>query len=463
MSTQIAEIDTLKEILQRQQKSAMDEYFSFLKFESISSEANHTPQVLACADWLVKYLQKMGFTVELWPTPGHPTIYATHLKAGPDKPTLLIYNHYDVQPVDPLEQWITPPFEPTIREGEVFARGAQDNKGQCFYVLQGIKALLERDKKLPINIKLCIEGEEETGSMGLSKILPQKQKELKADYLAVVDMGIRKPNVPAITLGLRGMVTMDLTVQGSNSDMHSGSNGGLFYNPIHALVELLAKLRDPSGKITIPGFYDDVIPLDPEEKAQIAFTFDEKAYEKMFGAKPTGGEHAYSPLERVWTRPTLEINGITGGYSGTGFKTVIPAHASAKISCRLVPDQDPKKIGSLVAKFIEKNAPDGVKVEVKLRPGGGKSVRASPSSRVVKAFAQAFGEVFQKPCEFIFEGASVPIIPELAAASESEVILLGLGLPDDKIHAPNEHFGIKRLEQGALAIARGIELLGKKK
>ena len=383
------------------------------------------------------------------------------MKAGPDQPTLLIYNHYDVQPVDPLDKWESPPFEPTIREGSVYARGAQDNKGQCTYVLQALRALIETEGSLPINVKLCIEGEEEVGSAGLSKLLKQKEThdKLKADTLAIVDVGIRKPDIPAVTLGTRGIVTMDVEVQGTHTDLHSGSFGGLVYNPIHALVNILSKARDETGKIAIPGFYDDVKELTPEQKEQITLSFDAKEFEKTFGAKPTGGEQAFSPLERTGIRPTLEINGINGGYTGAGFKTVIPSTAHAKISCRLVPDQDPEKIGKLVARFIEQNTPDGVTVNVDLHPGVGKAVRSNPSSKSVQAFSQAYSEVFGKPTEYTFEGGSIPIVPELQQACGGEVVLLGLGLEDDNIHAPNEHFSLDRIEKGLLVISRAIQLL----
>jgi acetylornithine deacetylase/succinyl-diaminopimelate desuccinylase-like protein len=459
MKRNLTSIETLQHYFQQHKQAMLNEYFKFLKFQSVSSEPGFIPQVNACAKWLVDYLKEMGFETQLWPTKGHPTIFASDLRAGPDKPTLLIYHHYDVQPVDPLNEWLSPPFEPTIRDGQVFARGAQDNKGQCFFTLQALKALLNQNKQLPINIKLCIEGEEECGSEGLAAILSQKQEELKADYLAVIDVGLREPNVPAVTIGVRGLVTMDVSVQCTHSDLHSGFHGGLSYNPIHALVELLSGLRDSSGKVTIPGFYDAVKPVNEREKELIALSFNEQEYEKIFGAKPTGGEKAFSPRERVWLRPTIEINGIVGGYSGSGFKTVIPAKASAKLSCRLVPDQDPEKIGVLVAKFLEKRAPEGTRVHVTVRSGFGKALRANPESKVAQAFSIAYRDVFQKPCEFIFEGGSIPIIPELAAASHSEVVLVGLGLSDDHIHAPNEHFGLDRLEQGFLVIARAIELL----
>lgn len=440
-------------------KPDLKDFFTFLKFQSISSEPDFKQEMIHCAHWVIDYLKKIRFQTELWETSGHPVIFASNMEAGPDKPTLLIYNHYDVQPVDPLNEWTTPPFEPTIRDGQIYARGAQDNKGQCFYTLHALKSLLEKHHSFPINIKLCIEGEEECGSLGLSEMLKIKQKELKADYLAIVDLGIPAPDVPSVTLGIRGIVSMDLEVFGSKTDMHSGSNGGLLYNPIHALTELLAKLRDPSGKIAVPGFYDDILPLSDKERSQISWDFDPQKYQATFGVLPTGGESRLPPLERNWTRPTLEINGISGGYSGSGFKTVIPAKASAKISCRVVPNQDPQKIGALVASFLEKNAPAGIHVKATVHPGGGKAVRSNPNSKVVQAFAQAFSEIFNKPCRFIFEGASIPIVTELALASQSEVVLVGLGLPDDQIHAPNEHFGLDRLEKGSAIMMRVAELL----
>ena len=454
----------LADSFENNREAILNDYYTFLKFQSISSEPAYKKQILACAAWLQDYLKKMGFTLEQWETSGHPVLYAHNMNAGPDKPTLLIYNHYDVQPVDPLELWQSPPFEPTVRGGEVYARGAQDNKGQCFYVLQALKGLIKRDGKLPINIKLCIEGEEEVGSTGLSQILTQKAQELKADYLAIVDLGINTPTTPAISLGVRGIATLEVEIEDSNTDLHSGSHGGVVYNPIHALVELLAKVRDPAtGKVLIPGFYDNVKGLSEKEKGQISLDFDHATYQKEFGTQALGGEKEFSPQERAWVRPTLEINGIAGGYAGQGFKTVIPSKASAKLSCRLVPDQDPHEIGNLVINFLEKNAPKGLKVRAKLLSGGGVAVRTSPSSKIVQAFSKAYSEVFQAPCEYIFSGGSIPVVAELAKASQAEVVLLGLGLPGDKIHAPNEHFGLDRIEKGYLIMCRALELLSEVK
>jgi len=453
---------TILELFREKEAEAEKDFFTFLQFPSISTDPSFTPQLLACADWLSDYLTKMGFEVEKWPTNGHPILFAQNLKAGPSQPTLLLYNHYDVQPVDPIEKWTSPPFEPILRQGEIYARGAQDNKGQCFYTLQALKLMLERDGKLPINIKLCIEGEEESGSSGLSEILSKKKKALQSDYVAIVDVGIPDRHTPSVTLGVRGLVSLDVEVTGSTGDLHSGSHGGLAYNPIRALVEILSHLRDEKGKVTIPGFYDDVKKISPEDLSRLTFDLDESKYKEMFGTIPSGGETDLSYQERAWLRPTLEINGISGGYSGPGVKTVIPSKAYAKISCRLVPDQEPKKIGKLVKHYIESKAPPGISVKAHVHEGRGKAVRVQSSSKVVKAFAEAFSEIFNKPCRYIFEGASIPISADLANASGGEMVLVGLGLSDDQIHAPNEHFGWDRIEKGVCIIARAIELLASK-
>jgi acetylornithine deacetylase/succinyl-diaminopimelate desuccinylase-like protein len=452
-------LTAMQQWIEKKRSQWLEEFMTFLKFPSISSEPQFKQSVLECAEWLSHYLKDLHFEVESWPTDGYPVIFASNMQAGPHKPTLLIYNHYDVQPADPLEEWLSPPFQPSLRNGQIFARGAQDNKGQCFYVLQALRLLHDQLGSLPINIKLCIEGEEEIGSAGLAQVLIHKKEQLKADYVAIVDLGLRKANIPALTLGIRGIVTMDIEVQGSHTDLHSGTHGGIVPNPIHALVKLLASLRDDQGQITVPRFYKDVRDISLEERAHVSFQFDLNEYQQQTGAFPIGGEIEYSVLERAWIRPTLEINGIQGGYTGKGFKTVIPAKASAKLSCRLVPDQQPAEIGGLIAKFLKENAPPGVHITVHVHPGQGRAVRISPNAGVVRAFAKAFEEVFAAPCEFIFEGASIPIVPELAEACGGDTILLGLGLTTDQIHAPNEHFGLDRLEKGMLIMARAIQLL----
>lgn len=437
------------------------DFYTFLKFPSISSESNHEPDMFMCANWLTQYLEHLDFQVENWPTLDHAVIFASSMKAGESKPTLLIYHHYDVQPVDPLEEWASPPFEPEIREGQVFARGAQDNKGQCFYVLQALKLLKEKLGHYPINIKLCIEGGEEIGSSGLSSILKDKKDKLRADYLAVVDAGIQKPNVPAITLGLRGIITFDLEIQTLHSDLHSGFHGGLAQNSIHTLVNLLSTLHNDKGEVTVPGFYDDVAGLSEKDKSLLSTSFNEKEYNQKFGLA-TGGEKSFVGIERTWIRPTLEINGINGGYTGTGFKTVIPAKASAKISCRLVSNQDPMKIAECVEKYLRSQAPENTQVRIIRHSGYGTPISANINQSITKCFAKAFEEVFRVPCEYIFCGGSIPIVTDLAKTAESEIILMGLGLDTDCIHAPNEHFGLDRIKQGILVMALAIKYLSEK-
>ncbi|MBA2369145.1 MAG: dipeptidase [Candidatus Protochlamydia sp.] len=446
-----------KELIDNNREKWLEDYYTFLRFPSVSSEPEYKEGMRACANWIIELLKGLDFRVELLETSGHPVIFA-HYEVDIQKPTLLIYNHYDVQPVDPLNEWESNPFEPALKGSEVYARGAQDNKGQCFYVLQALKFYLMQ-RNFPLNIKLCIEGEEETGSAGLSMLLEREKERFRADYIAIIDLGLRAPQVPAITLGTRGIITMDLEVHGSHTDLHSGSHGGIALNPIHVLVEMLASLRNAEGRITIPGFYDQVQEMQAEERSSVSFQFDVAEYQRLTGAYPFGGEKDRSALERAWVRPTLEINGISGGYSGKGFKTVIPAKAFAKISCRLVPRQVPEQIGELIKKHLKEIAPQGVQVNVNVHPGQGRAVRVNLNSKIVKCVSIALQDVFGVPCEYIFTGASIPIIPELAAAAGGEVILMGLGLATDQIHAPNEHFGVDRLEKGMLVIMRTLDLL----
>lgn len=434
----------------------LDDFFEFLSIKSISSEPAFKDEVRKCALFVENRLKNLGFTTELWETERHPIVFAS-TPHDATKPTLLIYNHYDVQPVDPLELWDTPPFTPTLKDGQIYARGAQDNKGQCFYVMEALRHIKERDGALPLNLKLIIEGEEECGSESLHKIVETKRKELQADIVAIVDLGIPSINTPALTLGTRGLITLDVELINASKDLHSGSHGGLAYNPIHALVKILSESRDANGKITIPGFYDDVVVFSEVERKNMRFTFDEKQYEKDFGTDATGGELNFTPIERNWLRPTLEVNGIVGGYIGDGFKTVIPSKASAKVSCRLVPNQSPDQIASLVKDYFEKKAPPGTTVTVHMHGKGGQAARASLNSKGVRSFAKAYSEVFKQPCQFIFEGASIPIIPKLVAVSGAEPVLLGLGLATDAIHAPNEHFGLDRLEMGAQIMVKAID------
>jgi acetylornithine deacetylase/succinyl-diaminopimelate desuccinylase-like protein len=440
----------IEELFLASEQEIKHTYFEFLRQKTLSADPLFRKNLQASAQWLEGYLKESGFLVDLWNKDDAPVIMASYCKAGKSAPTLLIYNHYDVQPVDPIDLWQSDPFEPVQKGNDIFARGAQDNKGQCLYVLSALKALIKKEGSLPINVKLCIEGEEESGSASLSSLLkdPEKQKALQADFLLVADVGMKNAETPAITLGTRGLIAFTVEVEGSSTDLHSGVTGGIVYNPLHALVEILASLREPSGKIAIPGFYEEMKTTLAEELSLISLDFDKEEFKRDFGAEATGGEKSFSPLERAWLRPTLEINGITGGYGGPGTKTVIPAKAQAKLSCRLVPDQDPKKIGSLVKHYIEAISPHGVNVICHVHDGMGKPIRTSPQSHLVKALSLACKKFFQKSPKFIYEGASIPVIAELTLASCAEVAFFGLGLATDKIHAPNEHFGWDRIKKG---------------
>lgn len=346
-----------------------------------------------------------------------------------------------------------------MRHGSVYARGALDDKGQTFYTLIALKTLLEETKELPCNVKWIIEGEEESGSAGLRAILPKIKEQIRADHFVIIDSGLGENGAPAITLGARGIVTMTVTFTGSKFDLHSGTAGGIVYNPNRALVEVLASLYDEKGRVAIEGFYDDVVDLSEAEKKELALNFDPKSFEKQFESKVTGGEKGYPPLENAWLRPVIEINGISGGYGGAGFKTVIPAKAVAKISCRLVPDQDPEKIARLVKNYLETKTKGSVKVDVQVDKGLGKPFRTRASSKIARSTAMAYEEVFKAPTANILIGGSIPIGAELAKCAGGEMLLMGMGLADDQIHSPDEHFGWDRFEKGYLVICKMLENL----
>ena len=461
MDCRCSSIDYFYQYFDANKQQLLDDLFQFLRFESISTDPCHAKDIRSCAEWLCRYLEPLGFRTSLWETPQHPTVFAHCESAGPDKPTVLIYGHYDVQPVDPLNLWKSPPFDPVIKDGEIFGRGANDDKGQVFYVFTAIRALLQQRQKLPVNIKLCIEGDEECGSPGLSQILADRAAELAADYLYIVDLGLQSPGIPAITLGCRGMISMTLTLYGANTDLHSGEHGGIVCNPNHVMVDVLSKLHDQQGKITVPGFYEDLVPITDEERNTLSFDFDVRQYQQTFGVDPASGEQEFSPLESAWIRPTLEINGISGGYSGAGFKTVIPAQAMAKISCRLVPNQNPNRIGILVGDYLRSLMPETIRFSLTIHNGASTALRTRIDTRAAKAAAEAFSEVFSVPCQYTLAGGTIPVAAQLAAYSGAETVMIGYGLPDDNLHAPNEHFGIDRMRKGTATIGRILEILGR--
>lgn len=445
------ELPKLKKWFKDNHEAIFHDFFQFLEFKSVGTDPIYDNDTKQCAEWLANYLKEIGLETEIWPTSVQPVIFAKHCEAGKDRPTILIYHHYDVQPVDPLDLWNTDPFTPTIRDGKVFARGAQDNKGQCFYSVTAMKALFELCKSLNFNLKVFIEGEEESGSRGTREVFKTKKKELKSDYLLVVDSGLPGPGVPAITLGTRGIITLEVVCRSANGDMHSGSFGGIAYNPNRALATALASLWDAEGKVAIPHFYDDVEDLSPEELEIFDLDFDEKRLKEEFGLKVFCPEPGYTIGQSATIRPTVEINGMSGGYAGEGFKTVLPATANAKISCRLVPHQDPDKICANLKKHLMKHMPKGLEVEITFDQGT-EAFRSRHDSLIAKLVAKAYEEVLGEPCKHILIGGSIPITVELARLSQADTVLMGYGLDSDQIHAPNEHFDLKRFEQGFLTM-----------
>lgn len=452
-------ITQLKQWFKHTQVSIQSDFFQFLRFESISADPAYGLEVKRCAAWLQSYIAKhTSMKTELIPTETVPIVYAEDLRAGEKAPTILIYGHYDVQPVDPVDLWKSAPFEPTERDGKIYARGSVDDKGQIFYGITALRAWHELGRTLNVNVKCCIEGEEESSSTGLSKSLETLREKFKADAILVIDFDQFDETTPAVSLGARGILAMEVVLKGSNADLHSGIHGGMAYNPNKALVELLSKLWDERGVVAVPGFYDDVLETNEEERAQFAFHYDPIVYAKEFGVGAIGGEKGRGFAENNVFRPTLEINGIGGGYVGAGFKTVIPAKALAKLSCRLVPNQDPEAIFHQLATFLKKHVVKGMEITV-TNLGGESAFRGRSDSDLAKAVRLASSEVTGKTCKNILSAASIPIVSKMKQALGAEVVGMGFGLPTDNIHAPNEHFDMHRFENGFLTVARVLELL----
>lgn len=440
-------------------KVVYDDLFTFLSFPSISTDPAYKGQVNACAVWLKQHLEAINFKTELWQTPGHPTLYGEQMKAGQGRPTLLFYLHYDVQPADPLDQWKSPPFKPVIRGGKVFARGAIDNKGQCFYTLTALRAFHALSKKLDVNVKLCIEGEEEVGSSGLNAILQEKKSQLKSDYLLVVDLDMLGENTPSVTLGIRGMAALNLVCQNSTVDLHSGKFGGIVMNPAKALAHALSALWDEEGRVAVPHFYDKVKTFDKGALKLFDWEVEPKEWTRSFSVGSFEKEKGYSLLESNWIRPSVEINGLLSGYTDSGVKTIIPSKAMAKLSCRLVPDQDHKEVIMLISDFLKEKIPKGMDLKLESFHGSDGWI-ASQDASFSQIVSQAFEDVFQKPCKRVLCGATIPIAPALAKTSGAQLVLTGVALPEDNMHAPNESFALDRFEKGFLSIVRILETLG---
>lgn len=426
----------------------LEQLKELLRFKSISTLGEHKQDVVACAQYLLKLAEDIGFEhAELLPTKGHPVVYADWLHA-PGQPTVLVYGHYDVQPVDPLHLWETPPFEPDIRDGKIFARGSSDDKGQVFMHLKSFEALLQTTGTLPVNVKLCIEGEEEIGSQHLPEFLEQNAERFRADVLVISDTPILGPNQPSVCYGLRGLAALQIDVKGAKGDLHSGLYGGAVQNPLHALVEIMASLHDSNGKVAVAGFYDGVQEITAEERAAYqALHQDETALAKELDVPELFGEAGYTALERTWVRPTLELNGIYGGFQGEGTKTVIPSEAHAKITCRLVPDQDPFTIMNLIERHVRNHAPRGVTVTVTQKDSGRPYVTPFEHPAIQLA-AQAYEKSYGVPAAFTRMGGSIPVVETFHRLLDIPVVLMGFGLNTENFHAPNEHFSLDNFDQG---------------
>jgi acetylornithine deacetylase/succinyl-diaminopimelate desuccinylase-like protein len=426
---------------------------TYLAIPSISALPEHAGDVRRCAEWTAAELTRIGLqNVRLEETPGHPIVYGEWLGA-PGAPTMLFYGHYDVQPVDPVDLWESPPFEATIRDGEIYARGSADDKGQIFMHFKAIEAHLKQAGKLPINVKVVLEGEEEVGSAHLDDYIKAHKAELAADVVVISDSPMFDRGIPSTCYGLRGLAYFQIDLRGTASDLHSGSFGGAVANPAFVLAQILAGAKDKSGKIKIPGFYDKVRELAPEERAEFAkLPFKEAKYRKDLGAPKLFGESGYTTLERVWGRPTFEVNGLLAGFTGEGAKTVIPAVAMAKISTRLVPDQDPEEIARLIEAWLQKAAPKTVEVKL-TKMHGGKPWMTSFDNKYVQAAARAIELGFRERPVFNREGGSIPVVSTFSEELGLPTVLFGIGLPDENAHAPNEKLDLANFHNGVIASA----------
>lgn len=429
-----------------------DDLCELLRIPSVSADRSYAGDVRRAADWIAARLGRLGLAAELIETDGNPLVYAESPPV-PGAPTVLVYGHYDVQPADPLHQWTSPPFEPTVRDGNLYARGATDDKGQVLTHVNSVQAWIETAGQLPLQVKFLIEGEEEVGSESLNKFLARSAGKLACNVVVVSDTAQFGPGQPAITYGLRGIAYFELRLTGPKHDLHSGTFGGGVTNPANALARMLAALVDGDGRVQVPGFYDDVIPLTDRERAQFAaLSFDERAFMGRIGVDAVTGEAGYTTLERRWARPTCDINGIWGGYQGEGGKTVLPSTAGAKFSFRLVPRQDPHRVAAGLRELLMRICPPGIKMEL-LEMHGAPGALVSLDSPYMQAAARAIERGFERQPVFIREGGSIPIVTAFAERLGVDTLLLGWGLDDDNAHGPNEKFSLADFHRGIRASA----------
>ena len=448
--------------IQHDRGRLLEELKELLRIPSISTLPEHRSDVQRAARFVAQSLKNAGMEhVEIVPTAKHPLIYADWLHA-PGKPTVLCYGHYDVQPPDPLELWESPPFEPVVRDGNLYARGAADDKGQMYMHIKAVEALRAVHGKLPVNVKFLIEGEEEVGGESIAKYVAENPQKLKADVALVSDTALYADGIPTLCIGLRGLVYLELEATGPARDLHSGVYGGAAPNAVFGLIELLAKTKNADGVIQVPGVYDDVEPPDEAEKQSWeSLPFSEQEFlSKEVGATQLTGEPGYSVLERVWARPTLEVHGIAGGFTGAGSKTVIPSKATAKVSFRLVPRQNPDRIVASFREFVRKHTPRGIQTEIRVLSSG-PAVTVNPNHPAIQVAARAFSEMLGRPTVFIRSGGSIPIVGDFAQYVGIPTILMGFGLPDDGLHSPNEKYRLENYYTGIMTIAHFFEQYGK--
>lgn len=442
----------VQQFLRDRREQSVAELCELLSIPSVSADSRHKNDCRRAAEWVQAKLSAGGLTTELVETPGHPIVYAEWTKA-PGAPTVLVYGHYDVQPADPLHLWTTPAFEPTIRDGCLFARGATDDKGQVYTHILSAAAWMQAAGRLPVNLKFVIEGEEEVGSNNLDDFLEARRDRLKCDVAVISDTAQYGDGIPAITYGLRGIIACEVTVHGPDRDLHSGVFGGAVANPVNVLCQLIGKLHDAQGRVQIPGFYDGVAPLSAAERQEFAaLPFDEQEFCRSVGAAAPHGETGFTTLERRWARPTCDVNGIFGGYQGEGPKTIIPAQATAKITCRLVPHQSPERITAAVEQFLRTNAPPGVRLAFRSFHGAPASV-CDTSSPYMAAARQAIATGFGREPVLIREGGSIPVVGSLKQILGVDTLLLGWGRNSDNLHSPNEHFHLEDFHRGTAASA----------
>ncbi|MEK5477508.1 dipeptidase [Paenibacillus sp. FSL R5-0407] len=444
---------------QSKKDAHLKELGELLTIPSISALSEHKADVLKAAEWVAESLRRAGMdNVEVHPTAGHPVVTAEHLHA-PGKPTVLVYGHYDVQPVDPLNLWETPPFEPSIRDNKLYARGATDDKGQMFLHVKAVEAILAQEKELPVNIKFCIEGEEEVTSPNLPSFLESHQEQLAADVILISDTALLEPGKPAICIGLRGLCALEVTVNTANTDLHSGTFGGGVPNALHAIVSLLATLHDDQGRVAVEGFYKGVHELTPEIREEFAKQqFNEEQLKQTLALTELYGEEGYSFVERTGARPTLELNGVYGGFQGEGTKTVLPKEAHAKITCRLVGDQDPQDIIDKIEKHLHENLQKGATLQVKATEKA-RAFTCDPSDPMLQKAADAYEKVYGTRALFTKDGGSIPIVETLSRVLSAPAVMMGFGLPDENLHAPNEHFNLENFDKGLLTIVEYLKSL----